>query len=283
MMKIRQTLILLFTSGLLFFSSCLKDDPKSNNTTLFYGHQDIPNINYYMPRTLLDTLNKMNLLHFGENLPKMLFDSCYNNDTTIVFAFSNHCFGMTSLSFKEFEDGTKQSSNTDDTYKIMTENKRWEDFCLNDTLLPIFFDTSFNGTAALDPEVLRHAYIMGEDPYFTLYYYEVRKEPQQLQPLNAVILSGKVVYTKFPVDTIKPDNDKITRDSIPNDTINIDPPVVNDTTTVYDSIPRYLIDVRMGVKTLKYFPKNNTQAPTIPDINIKIFDDTLFIKTSKNR
>ena len=293
-MKIRQTLTLIFASGLLFFSSCLKDDPNGSNTTLFYGHQDIPNINYYMPRPLLKTLNDMDSLHFGENPPKMLFDSCYNNDTTIVFAFSNHCFGMTSLSFKEqFDDGTKVSSNTDDTYKIMTENKRWEDFCLNDTLLPIFFDTAFNGTAAKDPEVLRHAYIMGKDPEFTLYYYEVRKEPQQLQPLNAVILSGTVVYKQFPIDTIKPVHDRITRDSIPNDTINNDPPVVNDTTNinpsdndsiviVYDSIPQYLIDVKMGVKTLKYFPKNNTQAPTIPDINIKRFD-TLFIKTSKNR
>ena len=282
-MKIRQTLTLIFASGLLFFSSCLKDDPNSNNTTLFYGHQEIPNINYYMPRPLLDTLNNLNSLHFGENPPKMLFDSCYNDDTTIVFAFSNHCFGMTSLSFKEkFDDGTKESSNTDDTYKFMTENKRWEEL-LNDTLLPIFFDTAFNGTTAKDPEVLRHAYIMGNDPDFTLYYYEVRKEPQQLQPLNAVILSGTVVYKPFPIDTIKPAHDRITRDSIPNDTINNDPPVVNDSIViVYDSIPQYLIDVNMGVKTLKYFPKNNTQAPTIPDINIKSFG-TLFIKTSKNR
>lgn len=281
-MKIRQTLTLIFASGLLFFSSCLKDDPNGSNTTLFYGHQDIPNINYYMPRPLLllDTLNDMNLLHFGENPPKMLFDSCYNNDTTIVFAFSNHCFGMTSLSFKEkFDDGTKESSNTDDTYKFMTENKRWEEL-LNDTLLPIFFDTAFNGTTAKDPEVLRHAYIMGKDPEFTLYYYEVRKEPQQLQPLNAVILSGKVVYKLFPIDTI-PVNGRITRDSIPNDTINNDPTVANDS-VVYDRIPQYLIDVKMGIKTLKYFPKNNTQTPTIPDINIKSFD-TLFIKTSKNR
>lgn len=119
---------------------------------------------------------------------------------------------------------------------------------------------------------------MGDDPYFTLYYYEVRKEQQQLQPLNAVILSGKVVYQPFPIDTIKPD--RITRDSIPNDTINNDPPVHD--SIVYDSIPQYLTEVKMGVKTLKYFPKNNTQAPTIPDIIIKSFD-TLFIKPSKNR
>lgn len=286
-MKIRQTLTLILSSGLLLFSSCLKDDPNSNNTTLFYGHQEIPNINYYMPRPLLDTLNNLNSLHFGENPPKMLFDSCYNDDTTIVFAFSNHCFGMTSLSYKDVV--LEESSSTDNTYNIM--NKRWKEDFLNDTslLLPIFFDTLFNGPSALDPEVLRHAYIMGDDLYFTIYYYEVQKEQQDLQPLNAVILCGKVVYQSFPIDTLKPVQDRITRDSIPNDTI----PVVNDTTNispsvndsiviVYDSIPRYLIDVKMGVKTLKYFPKNNTQAPSIPDINIKILD-TLFIKTSKNR
>ena len=87
-MKIRQTLTLFLSSGLLLFSSCLKNDPKNSNTTLFYGHQEIPNINYYMPRPLLETLNNLNSLHFGENPPKMLFDSCYNDDTTIVFAFS---------------------------------------------------------------------------------------------------------------------------------------------------------------------------------------------------
>lgn len=128
MMKIKQTLTLLLSSGLLFFSSCLKDDPNNPNTTLFYGHQDIPSINYYMPQDLLEALGE-NRLFYGENPPKMLFDSCYNNDTTIVFAFMNQCFGTTSMTFKEtMDDGTKESSNTDDTYKIMTDNKRWEVF-----------------------------------------------------------------------------------------------------------------------------------------------------------
>ena len=280
MKKIRQSIIIL-SLGLLFFSSCLKDDPNSSNTTLFYGHQNIPSINYYMPQALLDTLYKMDVEHglnYGENPPKMLFDSCYNHDTTVVFTFFNQCFGMTSMSFKD--NDTKESSNTDDTYSIMADNKRWENLCLNDTILPIFFDTSFNGSVALDPEVLRHAYIMGKDPNFTLYYYEVRKDQHQYQPLNAAILSGKVVYKVFPIDTIIIDNDRMVRDSIVNDTI------VNDTIVdfviVYDSIPYCLTNVKWGVETLKYFPKDpNAQTPT-PGHVIREFD-TLFIQPSKNR
>ena len=259
MMKIRQTLI-----------------PNNHNTTLFYGHQDIPIINYYMPQDLLETLGESHLF-YGENPPKILFDSCYNKDTTAIFAFYNQCFGMTSLSFKErLGNGTIESSNTDDTYKIMSDNKIWEKLCLNDTILPIFFDTTFNGTTAIDPEVLRYAYIMGDDPYFTLYYYEVRKEQQQLQPLNAVILSGKVVYNRFPIDTIRIVNDRISRDSIDNDTIDNDAPTVSDYTIVYDSIPQYLTNIRGGLKTMKYFPNANVQTPTIPGINPISFD-TLFI------
>lgn len=276
MMKIRQTLILILFSGVLIFPSCLKDDPNNHNTTLFYGHQDIPIINYYMPQDLLETLGESHLF-YGENPPKILFDSCYNKDTTAIFAFYNQCFGMTSLSFKErLGNGTIESSNTDDTYKIMSDNKIWEKLCLNDTILPIFFDTTFNGTTAIDPEVLRYAYIMGDDPYFTLYYYEVRKEQQQLQPLNAVILSGKVVYNRFPIDTIRIVNDRISRDSIDNDTIDNDAPTVSDYTIVYDSIPQYLTNIRGGLKTMKYFPNANVQTPTIPGINPISFD-TLFI------
>ena len=281
MMKTRQTLVILLSLGLLFFSSCLKDDPNGSNTTLFYGHQDIPNINYYMPQALLDTLSKTNSIYYKENPPKFLFDSCYNQDTTIVFAFLDQCFGMTSMTFKD--NGLEERSSTDNTFSIM--NKKWEDYCLNDTLLPIYFDTSFNGTAALDPEVLRHAYIIGDDPYFTLYYYEVREEQLQIQPLNAAILSGKVVYQLFPIDTLQIANNKIVRDSIVNDTIVndsiIDHPVVHE--IVYDSIPYCLTNVKWGVETMKYFPKDTyTQTPPPGEIYIKEFD-TLYIQPSKNR
>lgn len=270
MIKIRQTLILLISSGLLFFSSCLKDDPNSSNTTLFYGHQDIPNINYYMPQALLESLDTKDSLFFGENPPHFLFDSCYSKDTSIVFAFLNPTFGITGLSFKD--NGSEENSSTDNTFDVL--NKKWKEYCLNDTVLPIFFDTTFNGTTALDPDVLRHAYIMGNDPYFTLYFYEIRKEQHQYQPLNAIILSGIVDYTVFPIDTIHIDS---IVDSI-----------------VYNKTPRYLLDVEWGMETMGYFPKDaNTQvaldaeldAGTQPQPKTTLFRqlDTLFIQPSKNR
>jgi hypothetical protein len=274
MMKTRQALTLLLFSGLLFFSSCLKNDPSSHNTTLFYGHQDIPNINYYMPQVLLDSLDKKSSLFFGENPPGFYFDSCcYSKDTTFIIAFMDSCFGKASLTFKNNDE----SSSTSNTYKVL--NKKWKEYCLDTTttILPIFFDTTFNGSAALDPEVLRHAYIMGNDPYFTLYYYEVRDERHQYQPLNAVILSGECVYTKFPIDTIQ-----ITVDTTAVDSI------------VYRKIPHYLTGVKWGVETMKYFPKDNSAhvaldaelgAGTQPQpgsVTIKEFD-TLFIKPYKIR
>ena len=274
MMKTRQALTLLLFSGLLFFSSCLKNDPSNHNTTLFYGHQDIPNINYYMPQALLDALSEKDSLFFGENPPGFYFDSCcYSKDTTFVLAFMDSCFGKTGMTFKKNDE----SSSTSKTYEIL--NKKWKEYCLDtNTIAPIFFDTSFNGSAALDPEVLRHAYIMGKDPYFTLYYYEVRIEQHQYQPLNAVILSGECVYTEYPIDTIQITvNDSTVVDSIVN-----------------RRIPHYLHKVQWGVETMKYFPKDNSaqvaldaalEAGTQPqpgDVIIKEFD-TLYIKPYKTR
>lgn len=275
-MKTRQTLTLLLFSGLLLFSSCLKNDPSSHNTTLFYGHQEIPNINYYMPQTLLDTIDKNDsmFLFFGENPPGFYYDSCCYKDTTFCIAFLDSCFGKIGLTFN-YND---ESSSTSNTYKVL--NKKWKEYCLDttNTILPIFFDTSFNGSDALDPEVLRHAYIMGNDPYFTLYYYETRNEQHQYQPLNAVIFSGECVYTEFPVDTITIQlNDSVTEDSI-----------------VKRKIPHYLLNVRWGVETMKYFPKDNTaqvaleaelasgSQPQPGSVSIKAFD-TLFIKPYKTR
>ena len=42
----------LFLVGMTLFSSCMKDDPE-NNQTVYYGHQQIPNINEYKPQSLL--------------------------------------------------------------------------------------------------------------------------------------------------------------------------------------------------------------------------------------
>ena len=182
-MKIRHAMIILLSSGLLFFSSCLKDDPANPNTTFFYGHQDIPSIRYFMPQDLLEAIGE-NRLFFGENPPMFL----------------------------------------------------------SDTIAPVFFSDS-----TIDPEVLRHAYIMGKDSCFTLYYYEIRNMAKRYYPMNAVILSGYLhtEYDVYPsaIDTI----------------------VQTDTTFIYDSIPvnRYIHNIKWGMETMKYFPKNNSDQTAL--------------------
>lgn len=234
MIKIRQTLTILLASGLLLFSSCLKDDPNHPNTTYLYGHQDIPNINYYMPVALLDTLSPA-VSYFGDNPPELLLDStyiCYSKDTTFYFAFSDVCHSITNLDFKMRTDDEFERSNTEKTYNFMKTKKNWEDF-LNDSLSPVFFNDS-----TLDPEVLRHAYLIGKDSDFILYYYEIRETEKKYQPLNAVIFSGTLHtdYQTFPIDTIQA-NDSVVFESIPVD--------------------RYILNANWGVQTMRYYPVNN--------------------------
>ena len=245
-MKIRHAMILLLSSGLLFFSSCLKDDPAHPNTTFFYGHQDIPSIRYFMPQDLLEAIGE-NRLFFGENPPMFLSDSSYfynqegSPSDTIVFTFFDPCMGMTSLSFKEKTDDFLESSNTNKTYDFVKDTAIWNRF-IADTIAPDFFSDS-----TLDPEVLRHAYIMGKDSCFTLYYYEIRNMAKRYYPMSAVILSGYLhtEYDMYPsaIDTI----------------------VQNDTTFIYDSIPvnRYIHNIKWGVETMKYFPKNNSDQTAL--------------------
>lgn len=252
MMKIRHAMILLLSSGFLFFSSCLKDDPSlpNPNTTFFYGHQDIPSIHHFMPQDLLDAIGE-NHLFLGENPPTFLSDSGYfynqegSPSDTIVFSFFDQCWSITGLSFKEKTDSFIESSNTNKTYDFIKDTAIWNRF-IADTIAPVFFSDT-----TLDPEVLRHAYIMGKDSCFTLYYYEERNMAKRYHPINAVILSGYLhtEYDLYPsaIDTI-----------IQNGT-------QNDTTFIYDSIPvnRYIHNVKWGVETMKYFPRNNSDQTAL--------------------
>ena len=62
------------------FTSCLKDDP-ANNGTVFYGHQQIPNINEFMPQELLEAIGN-NRLYFGDEPPRI--EGSYTTDNTNV-------------------------------------------------------------------------------------------------------------------------------------------------------------------------------------------------------
>ena len=59
----------LFLAGMVMFTSCLKDDPK-NNATVYYGYQQIPNINEFMPQRLLEAFGN-EYLNYGDEPPKI--------------------------------------------------------------------------------------------------------------------------------------------------------------------------------------------------------------------
>ena len=74
---------------------------------------------------------------------------------------------------------------------------------------------------------------MGNDPYFTIYFYEIRSISSRTQPLNAVIISGRMA-------------EEIT---VLNDTVN----------NTIDTITTPVIkDLRWGIETMKYYKEGPT-------------------------
>ena len=200
---------ILFLSALTLFSSCLKDDPK-NNATVYYGYQYIPNINEFMPQELLHAFGNENL-HFGDEPPKIegtfaansimltdIFRAPASNwiqqptpiPTPQYFKFYEQHKGIAKLSYK-YPKGNPgdytyylEQSNTDTTYSIVKGNMT---HFTEDTIAPIYFKENKHTI-----EDFNTIYIMGEDPYFTVYYYEIRDMNQHFLPLNAAIFSGRL-------------------------------------------------------------------------------------------
>ena len=237
-----RALVLFF--GLTMLSSCLKDNPKEN-ATVFYGHQQIPNINEFMPQSLLEALGNQNL-YFGDEPPKL--EGCYIADSIVAtriiripgshwiqtegpiqgikqLKFSEQHFGIAKLRYDFFNYSPQlngiiqiEASDTDTTYLLM------EDYVgqfVADSLSPSYFHNEFSN------DVFNTVYIMGRDPYFTIFYYEIRL-PSQFRPLYANIISGKV------------DKEAI----IETDTVS----------GLTDTIVRPVIkDLKWGIETMKYF------------------------------
>lgn len=237
-----RALVLFF--GLTMLSSCLKDNPKEN-ATVFYGHQQIPNINEFMPQSLLEALGNQNL-YFGDEPPKL--EGCYIADSIVAtriiripgshwiqtegpiqgikqLKFSEQHFGIAKLRYDFFNYSPQlngiiqiEASDTDTTYLLM---KDYVDQFVADSLTPVYFDNEFS------TDVFNTVYIMGQDPYFTIFYYEIRL-PSQFRPLYANIISGKV------------DKEAI----IETDTVS----------GLTDTIVRPVIkDLKWGIETMKYF------------------------------
>lgn len=239
--------IILFLVGTALLSSCMKDDPE-NNETVFYGHQQIPNINEFMPRELLLVMDSLHYLHYGEEPPKLegnfkasdlrliVVKKTPNSPWTMVPTsqlgkqyiklYEQH-FGISKMQFWN-EKGTPEAppyyvetSSTDST--IFYVNRNPEHF-INDVLTPDYFKEK-----SFDENDFNTVYIIGSDSYFTIFYYEIRHiYTTNFQPLNAVIISGKL------------DKENV----VVTDTIN------HTTDTVERPIIR---DFVMGIETMKYY------------------------------
>ena len=237
-----RTLVLFF--GLTLLSSCMKDNPKENST-VFYGHQHIPNINEFMPMPLLEAMGNQNL-YFGDEPPRL--EGCYIADSIVAtriiripeshwiqtegpiqgikqLRFTEQHFGIAKLKYDFFNYSPQlnsiikiEASQTDSTYILM---EQYIDDFINDSLCPIYFKGDFS------MEDFNTVYIMGHDPYFTIYYYEIRL-PSQFRPLYANIISGRV-EKEYIVQT---------------DTV----------TGAHDTIVSPVIkDLKWGIETMKYF------------------------------
>lgn len=262
---------LVLVCGLALLSSCLKDDPQSN-ATVYYAYQQIPNINEFMPQPLL--LAFSDYLHYGDEPPKIegsfvtddifITDVIRNPGSTWIqtptsipaqqfFKFYDQHMGIAKLSFR-YPKGNPgeytyfvERSDCDSTSAVVTNNP---EFFIDDTIAPIYFK---NGN--YQRENFNTVYIMGKDPYFTVYYYEIRSIKSKAEPLNAVIISGRVdKETSVVVDTI-------------NHTVD----------TVVTPIIR---DLRWGIETMKYYQEGTSISQIIALGYLPSKGDVLLLKNN---
>lgn len=243
----------LFLAGITLFTSCLKDDPK-NNETVYYGYQQIPNINEFMPQRLLEAFGNQ-YLNYGDEPPKIegsyaalalnLYKKVLGENSAYMielgpmehkayFKITEQHKGIAKLEFKSPHGDPEHpelggyfceySSNDTTYYYIKNDIPRFT----NDTLAPPYFKNGYN-----TPYDFQTIYIMGIDPYFTAYFYEIRDISSKTQPLNAVIISGKM-------------DEEIT---VTTDTVN------HKTDTVVTPVIK---DLRWGIETMKYYKEGPT-------------------------
>lgn len=248
---------ILFLCGTMLLGSCLKNDPK-NNPTVYYAYQQIPNINEFMPQRLLFALGNEHL-HYGDEPPKIegvfVADNVWVSVVDTVpssawmqpannaipnpqyFEFFDQHKGIAKMRFKSPKgqagqyDYFMEQSSTEMTDSVMTRSNI--DAFVNDTISPIYFKED-----KLESRDFRTVYIMGEDPYFTVFYYEVRDVKSKSEPLNAVIFTGKMdKEIQVVTDTVNHTSDTIVR------------PVIK--------------DLRWGIQTMKYYNETSSISQII--------------------
>ena len=301
-MKPRHKITLILCAGLLFLASCLKDDPESSPITTIYGHQNTPNINFYMPQELLEAFGGENL-HYGQSpafgmYPPRLLDSVIADSNTMFrisvvttpdshwamqnatfpsviadqefyFEFINQYLGLSGMNYyKPLPGYYTEKSSTETTFEAISKDndKLMKEF-VNDTLAP-FAPRFFKDTTAYTSDVFRHVYIMGYDSVFTAYYYEILDMKEGYKPLNAVILSGEVIedrpaYTESIITEIP-----VTADSVTYDT------VVNH----YAATKAAIANVRWGIETMKYLNPSDALAQQLENGELPYPGDIIIMK-----
>lgn len=232
------TLILVTVSLFLsnFFSSCLKEEFQKNgngeyvtdslgnkipsDSTIIYITQEIPDINKFMPDTLMKYMNAKGALHYGTEPPKIdglfMADSMFVLKTKLMpgstyhnivegipigssygLEFTEQVWSVLNCNYSRLMQPAAniyyyECSDDDSTYHILHSN--FDKFKEYSTTPQYFRSDSFN------TDEFRHTYIIGTRPYFTMFFYQVLRNempvalpftPKDFRPIIANIISGK--------------------------------------------------------------------------------------------
>lgn len=233
------TTLVLVTAGLFlsnFFSSCLKEEYLKNengeyvtdsdgnkipsDSTIIYITQEIPDINKFMPDTLMKCMNTLGALHYGTEPPKIdgLFmadsmfvlktkfmpESHYQNivegipiGSSYGLEFVGQLWSVLNCNYSRLMQPAPniyyyECSDDDSTYHILHGNfEKFKEY----SMTPQYFSSdSFN------TDEFKHTYIIGTRPYFTMFFYQVLRNeipvtlpftPKDFRPIIANIVSGK--------------------------------------------------------------------------------------------
>lgn len=244
------TTLILVTAGLFLsnlFSSCLKEDYLKNengeyvtdslgnkipsDSTIIYITQEIPDINKFMPDTLLKYMNKREAIHYGTEPPKIdglfMADSMFVTKTIFMpeshyhniaedipigssygLTFSNQLWSVLNCEYSRLLQPAEniyyyECSDDDSTYQLLHAN--FDKFKAYDMTPEYFKDDNFN-TAEF-----KNTYIIGTKPYFTMFFYQVLRNeitislpftPKDFRPIIANIISGKYNESADGIDYI---------------------------------------------------------------------------------
>ena len=233
------TTLILVSAGLFLssiFCSCLKEEflknedgeyvtdtlgnKIPNDSTIIYITQEIPDINKFMPDTLLKYMNKIGALHYGTEPPKI--DGSFMADSVFVLktifmpqstyhnivegipigsnyglTFSGQVWSVMNSEYSRLLQPAPtmyyyEHSDDDSTYHILNANfNKFKEY----EMTPQYFkDGNFN------TDEFKNTYIIGNRPYFTMFFYQVLRNelpvslpftPKDFQPIIANIISGK--------------------------------------------------------------------------------------------